>query len=871
MSISISGSNAISGLSGMDTDFDVALEKLYSIEKTQLNQLEAWKSDWQLRYDAFNNVIDQMSAAKQMLSNIGGVNKFVSKNAVSTDEAVLTAVAAGSAVNGQHKITVEKLASNAIWCNTGQVFQEKSDIINKTGGTVDFTFNYAGKDYTYHIAANTTLESFVSMINNASDNPGITVSLLNTGNGYVYQVAGKKTGEENSLTIFSCGLEGMNANGSTSVWRTDSPIDINNTSVTDPTQYVYTATLDTGTSISVTISGDASNQDLATALNNAAGTGLVNASVDANGKLVLDGIASIDRKVKGEDAYQKGYKLVAGTDLNNPILGADSDQTVHVKVFLDASDAGKVREFDIKGNLSKKDFINQINQSLNTSSRMGMDDHGSFAVNFAGVDRIEVDESADWFSRLGFVSGTNYESGTKLTSTELTESNLTLTFESEKLTKRVDGKDSGDPTDLIYTIEMKDGSARYISLQSDSTNETLMNSIKSEMGISGEDTSFTLNDVKSIYLSKGSASAGFTQKLDAKTVMTHLDSAGNAIAQIENPPDLKYTIKLNSGFETEIVLPGDGTTSMQNVVEQIRNMLSGQDVDVSLVDANGNAWDSSSSSNPYLRITNALTVTGPGITGQVVESSNWSITQSSNAVYQVDNWPMAMESSTNEITDLLDGVALTLQGVGTSTLTVSTDIQSVETNIQNFLDAVNSVLMTIRDLTKVDDSKEVTSNDPDNIGKSNYSKSTLTSEKGGLLTGNYGVQLVKSRFISCVTGTPPGFQSMASADDLLSGDILSNLANMGIKTDTDATSQTYGLLVVAPSSDLLRNMDEENYEDMINNHINELVDFFVCSGKGTTTSADFRYNSHIDGITEAGTYDVSYTVDANGTITDVMI
>ena len=304
MSISISGSTAISGLSGMDTNFDTVLEQLYSVEKSQLNQLQAWKSDWQLRYDAFNTVIDQMSAAKQMLSAIGSPNSFVTKNAVSTDEKVLTALATGSAQDGQHKIMVSQMASNAIWCNTGAVFENKDDIINKTGQTVTFAFDYAGKHYSYDIAPNTTLESFVSMINNSSTNPGIRMSVINTGNGYVYQIAGTSTGESNSLTIYDCALEGMNVSQSSSVWSTNTGYDMTE-AVTNPTKFTYTATLESGSKITVTLKGDATDEDLAQALTNAAGTGLVTTSFDASGNLLIGGITSLTRSYEGKPSYTR--------------------------------------------------------------------------------------------------------------------------------------------------------------------------------------------------------------------------------------------------------------------------------------------------------------------------------------------------------------------------------------------------------------------------------------------------------------------------------------------------------------------------------------------------------------------------------------
>ena len=124
-----------------------------------------------------------------------------------------------------------------------------------------------------------------------------------------------------------------------------------------------------------------------------------------------------------------------------------------------------------------------------------------------------------------------------------------------------------------------------------------------------------------------------------------------------------------------------------------------------------------------------------------------------------------------------------------------------------------------------------------------------------------------------LNSAPPGFTSRTTASDVLSGDVLANLANMGIKVETDQTSANYGLLEIAPSSGIaeLQQMDQSNYEDMINNHLSDVVDFFCSSGTGASTSADFRYGSHISGITKGGTYDVNYSVDASGNITKVTV
>ena len=890
MSISISGSTAISGLSGMDTNFDTVLEQLYTVEKTQLNQLQAWKGDWQLRYDAFNTVIDQMSAAKQMLSAIGSPQNFVTKNAISTDEKVLTALATGSAADGQHKITVSQMASNAIWCNTGAVFENKDDIINKTGQTVTFSFDYAGRNYSYDIAPNTTLESFVSMINNSSKNPGIKMSVINTGNGYVYQIAGSSTGESNSLTIYNCGLEGMDVSQASTVWSSNTDYDMT-AAVTNPTKFTYTATLESGSKISVSLKGDATDQELAEALTNAAGTGLVTTSFDASGNLLIGGISSLTRSYEGKPSYTPaGLTVSAGSDLNEQLLSASPSETLNVTVTL--AD-GNTRTFSLDSASTKQDFFNQLKQSLQSTASVKQN-AGTYQLKLSNIANLEV--AGHELGDLG-LSVANYDAtGTKDAMTaSVADATTNLTFASGKLAARIDGANEGSGEAVRYTIVTMDGSAIYVDetadgnpLTGDLSNNDLLAAIKAAMDAQGKTYSestdsdgnsvLALDNVKAFFLSTGStASSGFSSKMsgvtmqmDASSFFSTTDGEGNPVRYLEEAPELSYSLILNDGSNIDFTMASGST--MEEIAAELAHQLNGTGCEVSLLDSDGNAWiDAATSGAAHIHVSNIQSLNGSGLSGQIVSSSIWSITNSSNAIYQVDNWPMAMQSESNTITDLMDGVSLTLQGVGESHLTISTDVASVEQSIQNFLDAVNSVVMTINELSKVDEDKETTSNDPNDKGNKNYSKSTLTAEKGGLLTGNYGVQLVKSRFLSVVTGTPPGFQSIATADDLLSGDMLSCLSNLGVKTDTDTTSQTYGLLIIAPKSDFLQQMDEENYENMINNHISELVDFFVSEGTGTSTSADFRYNSHVTGITEAGIYDVSYDVDDTGHISNVTI
>lgn len=887
MATSISGSNSIWGLSGNDTNFDEVLAQLKKIESTQLNRLEAWKDDWNLRYEAFGQLIEQVQAAGSMLSSLSNKNNFVTKNVATSNEHVVTAVANASAQDVQHTIKVNQMASNAIWANTGHVFSAKDESINTSGTAQKFKYNYAGKDYEVNIPAKTTLDSFASLINNATDNPGIKVSLIQTGSGYVYQVAGKDTGADNNLIIYNTNLVGMEAAGTQSSWLTNNALDLDK-STTNPTSYIYDLVLNDGTKKSVTVSGDLTAEELAEKLSNAAGTGVIDAKVDpATGDLTITGVKSYSRRKSTDAAYtEAGTRVSVGDKLNDYLIAKDSTESLSFTVTLND---GNTREFTISGGATRKEFLIQLAQATQNggSVDIGLDDVTGWGVNLIGVASIAqtggTDVSAAYTPSAVAAKGVQPDDQ----NAQLTTINTTLSVDAAKLGAKL--SDADPAKDLRYTIVMKDGSARYVDIKSDKSNEDLLKAVAAGLGLSYTDGSGTLalDDVQSFSLTTGTGGmAAVKVKTEASMQVAKNDAFYtdpiSGTSYLEKAPDLVYTITQNDGTKLTLTLPSG--SRMRDVVSGLQsgpltdadgNVVPGLGADnVKLVDAEGNDWvEGTSEGQPHLWIKDIQGASGPGVKGQVATSDNWNIKRAANARYNVDNWPMEMESATNSVSDVIEGVVFTIQDVGEARLSVSTDIASVEQSIQNFLDAVNSVLLTVRELTAYDEDKEVTSNDPNDIEKDNYSPSGLTNQKGGLLTGNYGVQLFKTRFSSLLSSSPPGFQNRQSATDILSGDVLANLANLGIKTNSDESSEMYGLLEIAPQSSIaaLQSMDQENYENMINNNLEAVVDFFCTSGTGSSTTTDFRYGSHVEGITKAGVYDVNYTVNSSGEIEKVYV
>ena len=900
MATSISGSIYFSGLDGTGNDWAQTLEQLKQIESMNLTRLEAWKSDWNIRYQGFTKIIEAVTTARTELSSLKNRNSFVSKMVSSSKEEFVTGTATADAIDAQHKINVKQVANNAVWANTGHLFKNKTDIINTTDKDIEFKYNYAGKDYSITVPPNTTLDSFINLVNNNKENPGIKASLIQTSGGYYFQIAGKDTGEANSLTIESCGLLGFDDSGINSIWESNDGIK-GDATFTDPSSIAYDFVLRDGKTVTITMDGNSTLQEFADQVNARIGKGT--AEIDpTTGDLKFKNVQAVIRRdaenTDKDNQYQAEYVRVEAGDynsINNDYMIAEGDKT-ELSFEIKMKD-GSVRTITMSGGDKRKDFITKIAAATGNAANMVMDDDGKYYLKLNGVESVtptvtsgsgalppefkfttepeKLPDPADdsLYSQLK-TKGENYK--------------LSISFNKDRLDKAI--SDSDPDLQKEYMIVMEDGTAQTFTLSGNATYRDLMEKLKTYPAFA-EDPSdpnkLIGTGVMSVTLIAGAdPGTGYTKELTCENTIAFDDiavgsSADAANATLESPPDLEYTYKGNDGKEEKFTLASG--SSITDVIKELNNK--GVNAEVVYKDADGNektisiadiasGTQSLDPDTEYtLRIHDGV-LSGPGVSGQVVESDNWSIQKACNAIYNVDNWPMDLESDSNTVTGVFEGVTFNLHVEGEARLTIATDANSVQESIQTFIDTVNNVLATVIAFTKYDENAETTTNDPDNKTDSNYSMSQLTSKKGGILQGNYGVQLFDSRFTSVLTSKPAGYRLLTDEDDPLSGDIVSSLSSLGIKVCSDETSENYGLLMIGAPSSIsgMTTMDQENYTEMLSEHLDSVIDFFCGpSTPGSSDTANFRYASSLSGITKAGTYEVSYTVDDDGNITDVFI
>ena len=218
----------------------------------------------------------------------------------------------------------------------------------------------------------------------------------------------------------------------------------------------------------------------------------------------------------------------------------------------------------------------------------------------------------------------------------------------------------------------------------------------------------------------------------------------------------------------------------------------------------------------------------------IFNASDFNQTQEAqNSQIKINGFPSAgggwIERSSNVIDDVIEGVTLNLKDSepgSTVQLTVATDEDSIKDNVVNFINAVNTVRAQILAITDVDEDGE-----------------------GSILTGNYGVDIISQNLKNITAGIGLGFAHWDA--ETATGDQFSALSQIGITTDAEEGSTTYGLLKI----------DDEAFEAAMETDPDAVARLFSAYYQGESESTDFTFQSLVEKTTKAGTYEVEVVSD----------
>lgn len=356
----------------------------------------------------------------------------------------------------------------------------------------------------------------------------------------------------------------------------------------------------------------------------------------------------------------------------------------------------------------------------------------------------------------------------------------------------------------------------------------------------------------------------FLTKTVASTDTTSLTATASSSAQVAS-----HTVEIGNLATNDVFVTASGTSSLSSSVTAantnftfsyagtsitISNVAAGTTLEsfVSMINNNADARNKVRATTIYDGSVYHLQLYGMdlGATNQVVISntgtlifsvSSFQETQgASNAKLRIDGYPSAaggwIQRSTNSVSDVIPGLTLNLKkaAVGTTlNLSVSVDNEAVKQNVRTFISQVNDVLTNIQNMTKVD-------------------TTDAKKPKASLLTGNYGVQIIQQNLKSIIADKGLGFSYYDSATG--SGDVYSSLSQLGVMTDAEQGSPTYGLLT----------LDETVLDAALTSDADAVSNIFAADNLGESLSGNFSYVGDIAGTTKPGAYTVHIVTSGAG-------
>ncbi|MDD4907408.1 MAG: flagellar filament capping protein FliD, partial [Methylobacter tundripaludum] len=168
--------------------------------------LNTKEANLQADLSALGTLKGALSAFQTSVQSLQGVSAFQANTATSSNTALFTASADGSAVAGSFSITVDQLAQPAK--------MRSGDFTSDTAvvGAGTLAISLGASSFNITTDSTTTLAGVRDAINQASDNPGITASIIKVDSGSQLLLTSNKLGAANAISIAATDTDALDGN-----------------------------------------------------------------------------------------------------------------------------------------------------------------------------------------------------------------------------------------------------------------------------------------------------------------------------------------------------------------------------------------------------------------------------------------------------------------------------------------------------------------------------------------------------------------------------------------------------------------------------------------------------------------------------------
>lgn len=184
--------------SGIDTS--ALIQQLMTVESRRLATYQLKRNSYTSQKTALDSIRTKVASLKSATSALSDVSTLNIFSTSTSDNDILTISASSDANPGSHSIEVNQLATTETWIQDASTFSYKTDFVGS--GTFIYTYNHQARAINT-IADETTLQDLVNLINNDTNNPGVTASLLLHGGKYHIMLSGRDAGEDYQISVDS--------------------------------------------------------------------------------------------------------------------------------------------------------------------------------------------------------------------------------------------------------------------------------------------------------------------------------------------------------------------------------------------------------------------------------------------------------------------------------------------------------------------------------------------------------------------------------------------------------------------------------------------------------------------------------------------
>ena len=185
---------------GVGSGLDIAgiVRQLMSIERRPLLALQQRVTQFNTQLSAYGRLKSALESFRSAMENLASTDKFQVYSATSGDEDAFTATASSSANVGSFSIKVNALAANHRMASA-TIPDSGTTTIGNSGDTMTITVN--GKSFAVDIGGK-TLSQIRSAINSATDNVGVTASILKENDtSYRLILSADESGTANAISL----------------------------------------------------------------------------------------------------------------------------------------------------------------------------------------------------------------------------------------------------------------------------------------------------------------------------------------------------------------------------------------------------------------------------------------------------------------------------------------------------------------------------------------------------------------------------------------------------------------------------------------------------------------------------------------------